>query len=166
MSVVRESRPCLELRPRFGVSSLCVAKKPGRNDPCPCGSGKKYKKCCGLNEPAGLLLPDSERTGTPHDDYMDVLPFLGIYGQKIRRFEEDGRELDKLLSQFEKRCRPGKKGGITDSFFMSWMHFDLRFGTTLETIAERVLADPRTARLVEPGPTLIRRMLGLPPRAH
>jgi preprotein translocase subunit SecA len=21
--------------------------KVGRNDPCPCGSGKKYKKCCG-----------------------------------------------------------------------------------------------------------------------
>ncbi|MBR9917970.1 preprotein translocase subunit SecA [bacterium] len=25
-------------------------KKPGRNDPCPCGSGKKYKKCHGRNE--------------------------------------------------------------------------------------------------------------------
>ncbi len=25
-------------------------KKPGRNDPCPCGSGKKYKYCCGMNE--------------------------------------------------------------------------------------------------------------------
>lgn len=24
-------------------------KKIGRNDPCPCGSGKKYKKCCGKN---------------------------------------------------------------------------------------------------------------------
>ncbi|MBQ2823222.1 MAG: preprotein translocase subunit SecA [Oscillospiraceae bacterium] len=24
-------------------------KKVGRNDPCPCGSGKKYKKCCGLD---------------------------------------------------------------------------------------------------------------------
>ena len=24
--------------------------KPGRNDPCPCGSGKKYKKCCGKNK--------------------------------------------------------------------------------------------------------------------
>jgi len=24
-----------------------VEKKPGRNDPCPCGSGKKYKNCCG-----------------------------------------------------------------------------------------------------------------------
>ena len=26
------------------------AAKVGRNDPCPCGSGKKYKKCCGMNE--------------------------------------------------------------------------------------------------------------------
>jgi len=24
-----------------------VGNKVGRNDPCPCGSGKKYKKCCG-----------------------------------------------------------------------------------------------------------------------
>ena len=24
--------------------------KPGRNDPCPCGSGKKYKQCCGKNK--------------------------------------------------------------------------------------------------------------------
>jgi SWIM/SEC-C metal-binding protein len=24
-----------------------AAPKPGRNDPCPCGSGKKYKACCG-----------------------------------------------------------------------------------------------------------------------
>lgn len=24
-----------------------TTRKPGRNDPCPCGSGKKYKKCCG-----------------------------------------------------------------------------------------------------------------------
>ena len=26
------------------------AKKPGRNDPCPCGSGLKYKKCCGRDQ--------------------------------------------------------------------------------------------------------------------
>ncbi|WP_295159300.1 SEC-C metal-binding domain-containing protein, partial [Selenomonas sp. AE3005] len=24
-----------------------AAEKIGRNDPCPCGSGKKYKNCCG-----------------------------------------------------------------------------------------------------------------------
>ncbi len=27
-----------------------AAQKIGRNDPCPCGSGKKYKKCCGYND--------------------------------------------------------------------------------------------------------------------
>ncbi|MDR1495660.1 MAG: SEC-C domain-containing protein [Clostridiales Family XIII bacterium] len=27
--------------------TIRVEKKPGRNDPCPCGSGKKYKRCCG-----------------------------------------------------------------------------------------------------------------------
>jgi preprotein translocase subunit SecA len=26
---------------------VAVGSKVGRNDPCPCGSGKKYKKCCG-----------------------------------------------------------------------------------------------------------------------
>ena len=26
-----------------------TAQKVGRNDPCPCGSGKKYKKCCGAS---------------------------------------------------------------------------------------------------------------------
>ena len=29
--------------------TIVKEKPPGRNDPCPCGSGKKYKKCCGKN---------------------------------------------------------------------------------------------------------------------
>lgn len=29
------------------VETLRKAPEPGRNDPCPCGSGKKFKKCCG-----------------------------------------------------------------------------------------------------------------------
>lgn len=29
--------------------TIVKEKTPGRNDPCPCGSGKKYKKCCGAN---------------------------------------------------------------------------------------------------------------------
>jgi preprotein translocase subunit SecA len=33
-----------------GVKQIVrTEKKVGRNDPCPCGSGKKYKKCCGKN---------------------------------------------------------------------------------------------------------------------
>ena len=30
-------------------NTIVKDKKIGRNDPCPCGSGKKYKKCCGAN---------------------------------------------------------------------------------------------------------------------
>ncbi len=29
---------------------LTSSDQPGRNDPCPCGSGKKYKKCCGAKK--------------------------------------------------------------------------------------------------------------------
>ncbi len=35
------------LPPQLG--QVKVEKTPGRNDPCPCGSGKKYKNCCGKN---------------------------------------------------------------------------------------------------------------------
>ena len=31
-------------------TTVVKGKKIGRNDPCPCGSGKKYKKCCGKND--------------------------------------------------------------------------------------------------------------------
>ena len=29
------------------IKPKIAEKKVGRNEPCPCGSGKKYKKCCG-----------------------------------------------------------------------------------------------------------------------
>jgi len=31
------------------VEQVVKGEQPGRNDACPCGSGKKYKKCCGAN---------------------------------------------------------------------------------------------------------------------
>jgi preprotein translocase subunit SecA len=45
-----------KINPNFGAADKQNKKikagdisKIGRNDPCPCGSGKKYKKCCGAN---------------------------------------------------------------------------------------------------------------------
>jgi uncharacterized protein len=35
--------------PMPSASAPTQTMKVGRNEPCPCGSGKKYKKCCGLN---------------------------------------------------------------------------------------------------------------------
>lgn len=36
-------------RTQKASGTIRKAEKVGRNDPCPCGSGKKYKKCCGKN---------------------------------------------------------------------------------------------------------------------
>ncbi len=55
LSIVKEHTPA---RPRTPVTEgrqaeqkkamVTAGGKVGRNDPCPCGSGKKYKKCCGV----------------------------------------------------------------------------------------------------------------------
>ena len=45
---VLESDKREEITKAYKKSKTIVKEKtPGRNDPCPCGSGKKYKKCCG-----------------------------------------------------------------------------------------------------------------------
>ncbi len=41
---------------RADTMLIHAASKMGRNDSCPCGSGKKYKKCCGLNQEKNLLV--------------------------------------------------------------------------------------------------------------
>jgi len=38
------------------LKPIVKSKKPARNDPCPCGSGKKYKHCCGKSGPKRGVL--------------------------------------------------------------------------------------------------------------
>jgi len=45
---VPTQQPQGESQPSAPVPIRKSGPKVGRNDPCPCGSGKKYKKCCGL----------------------------------------------------------------------------------------------------------------------
>ena len=44
-----ETRKRLYKEQKSSTTYVREGKKVGRNDPCPCGSGKKYKKCCGAN---------------------------------------------------------------------------------------------------------------------
>jgi hypothetical protein len=37
----------------------------GRNEPCPCGSGKKYKRCCGVNAAPKLTAPKNPPQNMP-----------------------------------------------------------------------------------------------------
>ena len=49
---VRVAKEVETVNPDTGKQAPFVrkSKKVGRNDPCPCGSGKKYKNCCGKNQ--------------------------------------------------------------------------------------------------------------------
>ena len=46
MNVSVNPQPAIELKPEPKKPAVDYGKID-RNDPCPCGSGKKYKKCCG-----------------------------------------------------------------------------------------------------------------------
>lgn len=41
--------PLVEFLPELKKTAKAAEKKVGRNEPCPCGSGKKFKKCCGAS---------------------------------------------------------------------------------------------------------------------
>lgn len=53
--------------------------KPGRNDPCPCGSGRKYKRCCIDKKPRehSVLIGSSEPLRGVHYD-KEKMEFTGI----------------------------------------------------------------------------------------
>jgi methionyl aminopeptidase len=86
-----------------GVLHQRNVKKVGRNDPCPCGSGMKYKKCC-MNKEGNHFRP------------VDV---KSQYAQKYRiRLKEEkdvegirkaGRLVVDTLDLVEERIRPGMK---------------------------------------------------------
>jgi uncharacterized protein len=47
--LAKDGPPAGKPAPFYAATPVRTGPKTGRNDPCPCGSGKKYKKCCGLN---------------------------------------------------------------------------------------------------------------------
>lgn len=73
--------------------------KVGRNDPCPCGSGKKYKKCC-LNQP-GPTRADQAKT------------YMRKYGIKLKgpsdveAIRECGKLVVETLDRVEEMITPG-----------------------------------------------------------
>jgi preprotein translocase subunit SecA len=69
VSLVREPqpRPMREMRTSVEAQRApqpvrAAGARVGRNDPCPCGSGKKYKHCCMREEGASASAPSGEKT--------------------------------------------------------------------------------------------------------
>lgn len=57
--------------------------KPGRNDPCPCGSGRKYKKCCLNSDPRIVLRDDSPAA------INSRIAYEGLVGRERKEWCED-----------------------------------------------------------------------------
>jgi tetratricopeptide (TPR) repeat protein len=64
----------------------------GRNEPCSCGSGKKYKKCCGQDMPAGRVPLDPGRRADPPPSPVSGLIALAQAGRHSE-LEVKAREL-------------------------------------------------------------------------
>jgi len=125
--------------------------KIGRNDPCPCGSGKKYKKCC-LNKakpPEDLLY---RRIGAAHDQLVDKLM---VHAEKV--FGETA--LDIAMDEFLVWPEMGlPQDQIVDhmQFFVPWFVFNWMYDPNdaeveldvppLKTVAE-IYARKRGQRL-------------------
>jgi len=60
------------------VTPFSVVKpiEAGRNDPCPCGSGKKYKKCCGASEASESARLSEEETKQFYETWYGLLGFV------------------------------------------------------------------------------------------
>lgn len=77
----------------------------GRNDPCPCGSGKKYKKCCLphqslVREPSATAQPQAPRAGVMYEEDIDRLSNSAVDAIQAKRHEEAEKLCEQLLREF------------------------------------------------------------------
>ena len=77
--------------------------KPGRNDPCPCGSGKKFKKCClGKHVPGAEGVHDPLVSSEPVAFFDDIDLISNQVPDLIRenRLDEAEKVCRRLLEEF------------------------------------------------------------------
>lgn len=92
-------------------------KEPGRNDPCPCGSGKKYKQCCGR----------ADRV-TPEGTYERIRRLDGAASDGIGRLFKRMRSREDFLAAHA-AFHPGQEGVLDPDdpeveFFLRWLYYD------------------------------------------
>jgi methionyl aminopeptidase len=75
--------------------------KVGRNDPCPCGSGQKYKKCC--------LVKEVQDTKDPGELYAQRYKIQLKNNVAISGIRKAGRLVLDTLDLVESKIRPGMK---------------------------------------------------------
>lgn len=134
-----------ELREVFGKVKMNFSylikqkQKYGRNDPCPCGSGKKYKKCC-------LIHDDLENALVDEWKKIDS----GVIKKGMHLIENSGVLDTKLLVEHywgEKRLdsirEKGTVDGTTELEYNEWLMNDYyKMGEDIPFVLGRLLTDP------------------------
>ncbi|MGA2107351.1 MAG: SEC-C metal-binding domain-containing protein, partial [Syntrophorhabdales bacterium] len=126
-------------------------QKVGRNDPCPCGSGKKYKKCCLLKEPT----PESHEPRQPVVDsiYLGLQKKLDDYGRHAATREDFLRASAVHWDTEPKEPLVLPEHAAEDQGdFHEWFITDFRLGRG-KTVIESFLEE-RGSRLTEKERTL------------
>lgn len=127
--------------------------KPERNAPCPCGSGQKYKQCCGpfsgatpFGEGGFSLLPYVLET-IPVAQYKN-LPFRKLVPEEVAHVGEQWREFgrhDAAAALLEALLAPGAKlDGRHEHAFdvLCDLYLDIGDGDRRVTLAERLMQLP------------------------
>ena len=95
-----------------------VRQKVGRNDPCPCGSGKKYKKCCGL---VNDLVEASDDPFTRGSKLMTAVKMkLDEYFENVIKKIRKDAQFQFLHFSVDRTLPPEH-----ESIFSDWLWFDL-----------------------------------------
>lgn len=131
----------------------------GRNAPCPCGSGKKFKKCCLVGEPSGLppVRPTPGVGSSADEELKDYLAGLAVRAPH--------RERERAIALFSEACS-GSQDTTTDTIaFFDWFIHDYRLGTSGRTLVEETLLE-RPADLSPAARTLLESWRDVPPRLY
>ncbi|MDQ7781681.1 MAG: SEC-C metal-binding domain-containing protein [Desulfomonilaceae bacterium] len=145
-------------------------QKIGRNEPCPCGSGKKYKKCCLLKEQIGTPVEVEAEPMFPEevdelDSLSNAVPHLVRTGrldkaeeicrQLITRYPDQVDGLDRLASVYEAKgdkVRAAEYYRKAADFMRSRHGFDEEGIAWMENEAKRLDAEHEAEQIADTPP--------------
>lgn len=132
-----------------------LTAKTGRNEPCPCGSGKKYKKCClesdekeaeKLREEAVKASEKKqeaagrEQTGLKQE-YREAILLMNECFDEVVTDKEDVEAFRAEEAKMQKVYEKFSFSGYYKDYFTDYMLLDCGFGKSDKTVARRFIDD-------------------------
>jgi predicted nucleic acid-binding protein len=105
--------------------AIKMSQKIGRNDPCPCGSGKKYKRCCLGNKRVTI----NKTTSNSEESFVSRLALMRLR----QRLYDNPEQLEQIDGEIEKYY-DDKSVSFKDFIIRSWSLNKVRKMSTSEII--------------------------------